>query len=316
MPMTVASLVLDIICMACLCWAHRDNAWLGADDVTRCLDCVPVLLIGNVVFNVLYNTMSSVFQAEACQMDVRLGSGPHATQLTGAFLNLADSVAIIIFTPVIDRLFVPGVERMLQQKVSLNMKIYVGIAAAIGSQLVAALLEYLRKDAEVFDIPSRCAPLDADGEHVRMSSISVFWMAIPYALIGIGEVLVNPVLQHYAYVGAPESMRSMLQAFNLFAMGGMPNAISAGLSMATKKFTPNNLNNGDLVNVYYINAALGIMGCAFFYWASYGVGKTEGKVGTVADNGDCEKAKREVSNMSCEAASTSTDDSTAVEYAI
>merc|ERR1712048_1442966 len=236
--------------------------------------------------------------------------------LTGAFLNLADSVAIIIFTPVIDRLFVPGVERMLQQKVSLNMKIYVGIAAAIGSQLVAAFLEYLRKDAEVLDIPSRCAPLGADGEHVRMSSISVFWMAIPYALIGIGEVLVNPVLQHYAYSGAPESMRSMLQAFNLFAMGGMPNAISAGLSMATQTYTPNNLNNGNLAYVYFINAAFGVLGGAIFYFVSSGVGKGEGKVGTVADNGDCEKAKREVPDISCEAGSTSTADSTAVEYTI
>merc|ERR1712217_739624 len=137
------------------------------------------------------------------------------------------------------------------------MKVYMGIAVAIGAQLVAALIEHLRKNAEVLDVPSKCAPLGADGKHVSMSSMSVFWMAIPYAMIGIGEVLVNPVLQHCAYNGAPDSMRSMLQAFNLFAMGGMPNAISAGLSMATKKFTPNNLNNGDLVNVYYINAALG-----------------------------------------------------------
>lgn len=313
MPMTVASLVLDIICMACLCWAHRDNAWLGADDVTRCLDCVPVLLVGNVAFNVLYNCMSSVFYAEACQMDTRLGSGSNALQLNGAFLNLADSFAIIIFTPLIDRFFVPGVERMLQQKVSLNMKIYAGIAAGIGSQLVAALLEYVRKDAALLDIPSHCAPLGADGEHIKMSSINVFWMAIPYALIGIGEVLVNPVLQHYAYGGAPESMRSMLQAFNLFAMGGMPNAISSGISMATKTFTPNNLNNGDLVNVYYINAAFGILGCAFFYFASSGVGKSDGKAGTIADNSETAKAPREVSDMSCGEASNSTLDMADVE---
>merc|ERR1711988_100469 len=105
MPMTVASLVLDINCMACLCWAHRDNTWLGADDVTRCLDCVPVLLVGNVAFNVLYMTMASVFYAEACQMDTRLGSGPDAMQLNGACLQLADSFTIITFTPLIERLF-------------------------------------------------------------------------------------------------------------------------------------------------------------------------------------------------------------------
>jgi len=67
-------------------------------------------------------------------------------------------------------------------------------------------------------------------------------------------------------------MRSMLQAFNLFAMGGMPNAISAGLSMATKSYTPNNLNDGNLVIVYCINAAFGTIGCAIFYWVSCGAG--------------------------------------------
>merc|ERR1711879_513587 len=110
-------------------------------------------------------------------------------------------------------------EGMLRQKVSLNMKIYAGIAVGIGSQLVAALLEQLRKNAAVLDIPSTCAPLGADGEHVRMSSISVWWMAIPYAMIGIAEVLVNPVLQHYAYVGAPESMPRCcrLLTFSLWA---------------------------------------------------------------------------------------------------
>merc|ERR1712083_1283203 len=84
-------------------------------------------------------------------------------------------------------------------------------------------------------------------------------------LIGIGEVLVNPVLQHKAYEGAPESMRSMLQAFNLFAMGGMPNAVSSALSLATAVFTPNNLNNGNLPMVYYINAVFGLVGCALYY---------------------------------------------------
>mmetsp|Transcript_44822 Transcript_44822/g.101477 ORF Transcript_44822/g.101477 Transcript_44822/m.101477 type:complete len:133 (-) Transcript_44822:14-412(-) len=99
--------------------------------------------------------------------------------------------------------------------------------------------------------------------------MSAFWMAMPYAMIGIGEVLVNPVLQHYAYEGAPESMRSMLQAFNLFAMGGMPNAVSSALTLTTKALTPNNLNRGNLEVVYYINAGLGLVGCGLYYLVSH-----------------------------------------------
>ena len=53
--LTLTSLVLDVVCIACLCLAHRDNSWLGKPDaVTRGLDVVPALLVGNTAFNVLY----------------------------------------------------------------------------------------------------------------------------------------------------------------------------------------------------------------------------------------------------------------------
>lgn len=271
--MTTASLVLDIVCVGCLCMAHRDNAWLGksevAREVARCLDCVPVLLVGNIVFNIQYNSMASVFYAESCQMDTRLGSAPDATQLNGAFFNLGDTGAIILFTPIIDGLCIPAAERCLKRRVSLNMKVYTGIAFACAAQLVAACLEYARRGAPVLEVGSLCAPLvegSETGEHVPISAISAFWMTIPYALIGIGEILVNPVLQHMAYEGAPANMRSLLQAFNLFAMGGLPNAFSSALTQATAPFTPNNLDDGNLPAVFFINAAIGVAGCGI-YWA-------------------------------------------------
>jgi len=289
--LTLMSLVLDVVCIACLCLAHRDNSWLGKPDaVTRGLDVVPVLLVGNTVFNVLYNTMSNVFYSQACQSDLRLGSGKDAFKLSGAFFNLADSAAIIVFTPLIDRLLIPGAERLLGRAVNFNLKVYAGIAVAIGSQLVAALLEYARRSAEVLPIGSECAPLLPDGEHVRMSGLSAFWMFLPYAMIGIGEVLVNPVLQHVAYKGADPSMKSMVQAFNLFAMGGMPNAISAAMTQATAPLTPNDLNDGDLPAVYFINAAFGLLGCAAYFLVSSAGGAEAG--GSKAG-----KAEQAVSNL-------------------
>merc|ERR1712151_1236936 len=71
----------------------------------------------------------------------------------------------------------------------------------------------------------------------------------------------EPCASAHCYEGAPASMRSMLQAFNLFAMGGMPNAVSSGLSLITQQYTPNNLNDGNLPMVYYINAIFAALGC-------------------------------------------------------
>ena len=59
-----------------------------------------------------------------------------------------------------------------------------------------------------------------------------------------------------------------LQAYNLFAMGGMPNAVSSGLTLITQQYTPNNLNDGNLPMVYYINAIFAVLGCDLYYWVS------------------------------------------------
>lgn len=62
-------------------------------------------------------------------------------------------------------------------------------------------------------------------------------MFLSYALVGAGEAfLVNPVLQHVAYSGADPSLRSLMQALCLFAMEGLPNAISAAMTEAMESF--------------------------------------------------------------------------------
>jgi len=272
--LTIASLLADLICIGCLCTAHYNNSWLGEPDcVTRCLDVVPKIIVGNVTFNVLYNTMFSLFYSQACQMDTRLAGG---LQLSGAFFNLGDAFAVIIFTPLLERLIVPFAERKLGREVSSNMKVLTGISVAIASQLTAAVLEYSRRSAEVLSIPSNCAPLASDGQHVRMSTMSAFWMVLPYAMVGIGEALVNPVLWHVAYTADP-SMKSLMQAFCQFAMGGLPNAISAALTQATKSWTPNNLNNGNLPMVYFVNAAFCLAGCAVYVFVTRSSGSKDGK---------------------------------------
>merc|ERR1740121_1788947 len=85
------------------------------------------------------------------------------------------------------------------------------------------------------------------------------------AMVGIGEIFVNPVLQHLAYEGAPSDLKPLLQAFNLFAMGALPNAIASNISQALKAQVPNDLNDGNLPVVYFINSAIGVVGIACFF---------------------------------------------------
>mmetsp|Transcript_64790 Transcript_64790/g.118332 ORF Transcript_64790/g.118332 Transcript_64790/m.118332 type:complete len:551 (+) Transcript_64790:138-1790(+) len=281
--MTSVTLAVTLICILCLCVAHYDNNWLGRNEVTRCLDCVPTLIVGNVAFAILYNTMLTVFYSQSCQMDTRIWRGS-AMQISGAFFNLADCIGVILFTPVVSNFCLPYAERLLGRPVTLDMKVYAGMACAMSSQLVAMVLEYARLNRQTLPIPSLCAPLRPDGVHVAMSDMSAWWMCIPYFLIGMGEVLVLPVLQHFTYEGASPSMRSLMQAFNLFAMGGMPGAISSTLNLAMARFTPNNLNQGSLPAVYQINIVLALFGCALYRVVSSSSARSQ-------DDSGFEKAK-------------------------
>jgi len=242
---------------------------------------VPILLVGNLFFNILQSTIGSVFLSEACQMDTRTDRSDFSVegfQRNGDFFRLANPIAIVVVTPLMDFVIYPLVKRTTGREVSMGIKVIAGFSFAIGAQLIAAAIEYQRRSDPVLSVPSHCAPYmmvkDSSGhvvmkeprEHVHMSTTNSFYMLAPYAMVGIGEILVNPVLQHLAYEGAPPEMKSLLQAFNLFAMGALPNAVASSISQALKAQVPNDLNNGNLPVVYFLNSAIGLVGifCFFF----------------------------------------------------
>ena len=68
----IVSAVVAVVCIGSLVIAHLNNkAFLPKGDVSDCLDCVPLLLVGNLFFGILQSTIASVFQSQACQMDTR-----------------------------------------------------------------------------------------------------------------------------------------------------------------------------------------------------------------------------------------------------
>lgn len=193
----------------------------------------------------------------------------------------------------------------------MGFKVIMGFSFAIAGQLAAAAIEYKRRGDEVLSVPSHCAPYyKHTHEKVHMSATNSMWMLVPYALVGIGEIFVNPVLQHLAYEGAPPEMRSLLQAFNLFAMGALPNAVASCISQALKGMVPNDLNNGDLPMVYFINSAIGVCGifCFFtvFHYAPQRLKGSQGKESREARKVD-ENSSSDDENGETEGSGSSSD---------
>lgn len=234
----------------------------SAEEAKQTFAAVPVIVVVNLAFNLCYNSMNAAFPSQACQMDLRVGG----KQLNGAFFNIADAVVIVVFTLICESCLYPLMARLSGRKsVSLTQKIILGLVIAAASNLAAAVLEIQRRQAPFLCNAgfSECAPGYADdGLHgTRMNDISAFWTFIPFAMVGIAEVLINPCMYCYSYESAPVEVRSLLQAFNLFFQGSVSNAFTA---VVAKLAYPNNLNKGHLEYYYYVNAACSVVGIGLY----------------------------------------------------
>merc|ERR1712187_550300 len=100
---------------------------------------------------------------------------------------------------------------------------------------------------------------------IYMSNISAFWMFVPFAFIGLGEIMVNPVLYYYAYSMTPPKTQSVIQAVNLVFQGAYPPALVAVFSSVLGSAQPNNLNLGHLEYFYYVCLAFCVIGTPIFF---------------------------------------------------
>jgi peptide/histidine transporter 3/4 len=269
--LTYLSLAIGIISCFCVAVTHMDNSFLQSlparpdlqgrddlftiEDVRATLKTIPLMLLINISFNLCYNSMNAAFPSQACQMNCFIGK---TQQLNGAFFNVGDALAIVIFAPLFEALLYPLWARIQGKDVSLGQKLMAGLCCAAASNAVAAILETARKNAPLMDNRafSDCAP-----DNTYMRNISAFYMFIPFGLVGFGEILVMPSMYYYAYEAAPKKVRATIQAFNLVAQGSISGAFSAALQLA---FVPKDLDTGNLNIYYYVNIAVAIVGIGLY----------------------------------------------------
>ncbi|CAJ1395368.1 unnamed protein product [Effrenium voratum] len=261
-----ACIFLVVANMSCT-WVrelNEEKASFTSNDAKQFFAAIPMIIVVNIAFNLCYNSMNNAFPSQACQMDLRLGN----TQLNGAFFNIADAFAIIIFTPLFETCLYPMIAKIKGSPVRLGQKIIAGLLIAAASNVSAALLEDKRKAAPYLCGPdigfSQCAPgYSEDGlEGTRMKDISAFYIFLPFTLVGIAEILVNPCMYCFSYEAAPMELRSLLQAVNLFFSGSVSNAFTA---VVAKMAYPNSLDDGNLNKYYYINVVISILGIGVYF---------------------------------------------------
>lgn len=246
-------------------WMTFDDAWV--DEVRRGVSACKVFL-WYPIYWLAYGQMTNNLTSQAATM--KLGGAPNdiVTNLNPLF--------IIILIPVMDFIVYPGL-RKAGILFSPIKRITAGFAFASLAMVSATVIQYYIYQKN----PCGKYANDCPGE----TPITVWVQVVPYALIGISEIMASITSLEYAFTKAPKNMRSLITAVSLFM-----NAISSAILQALVALSDDPL----LVWNYGVVAVLAFIGGVGFWLTFYKLDAKEdemnnlraGKIDTVAPVAD------------------------------
>eukprot|EP01035_Chromulina_nebulosa_P019152 gene19152-24993_t len=126
----------------------------AVEGVKAVVRLVP-FLFAMIPFWGVYSQMATVFQNQGCQMNLNVGS----FAIPVSALNIFDTLIILILVPIFDGILYPYLKKK-GYPLSMLGKIGIGLAVALVSMLVAAIVEYYRlknnpPDGNWYDVSAR-----------------------------------------------------------------------------------------------------------------------------------------------------------------
>ncbi|KAK6535897.1 hypothetical protein TWF281_000148 [Arthrobotrys megalospora] len=171
------------------------------------------------IFWVVYNQFSTNFISQAGQMDTH--------GIPNDLMQNFDPIAIIVFVPILDRIIYPFLQRARIPFPPIN-RIALGFTVASFAMAYAAIVQHLIYSSGPCYKSPLCPASEVNGV-AQGNKVHIAIQAPAYVLIGLSEILASVTGLEYAYMKAPPSMRSFVQALFLltYAIGA---AISEALS--------------------------------------------------------------------------------------
>ncbi|XP_015886226.3 protein NRT1/ PTR FAMILY 5.10 [Ziziphus jujuba] len=212
-----------------------------------------------VVFAIVFAQSSTFFTKQGATMNRELISG---FEIPAASLQSFNSIAIVLFVPVYDRILVPIVSSFTRKPsgITILQRIGTGILLSILTIVVAAFVETKRlKTAQEYglvDMPNATVPM------------SMWWLVPQYILLGIADVFTMVGMQEFFSEQVPTEMRSMGVSLYLSILG-MGSFLSSFLISAIDQITSgfgqdswfsSNLNRAHIDYFYWLLAGICAVG--------------------------------------------------------
>ncbi|XP_027089615.1 protein NRT1/ PTR FAMILY 8.2 [Coffea arabica] len=226
------------------------------EELKAIIRLLPIWATG-IIFSSVYGQMSTLFVLQGETMNTYVG---HSTfQIPPASLGIFDTLSVIFWVPVYDRIIVPVARKFTGHKNGLTQlqRMGIGLLISIFAMLSAGILELVRlryvKRHNSYDL-----------EEIPMS---IFWQVPQYFIIGCAEVFTFIGQLEFFYEQAPDAMRSLGVALSLttVALGNYLSSLLVTIvtRISTKNgkpgWIPNNLNRGHTDYFFWLLAVLSVL---------------------------------------------------------
>jgi len=215
--------------------------------------------------------MGNLFVLQGETMDKFVGNSTF--EIPSASLSIFDTLSVIFWVPVYDRIIVPVARKFTGHKNGLTQmqRMGIGLFISIFTMVSAAILELKRLQ------------MVRNNNYYELDSvpISIFWQVPQYFLIGCAEVFTFVGQLEFFYEQAPDAMRSMCSALSLttVALGNYLSSLLVTIvtSISTKNgkagWIPDNLNYGHIDYFFWLLGILSVLNLGAFLlisnWYTY-----------------------------------------------
>ncbi|BAF20586.1 Os07g0100600, partial [Oryza sativa Japonica Group] len=232
------------------------------EELKAVVRLLPVWASG-IVMSAVYGQMSTMFVLQGNTLDPRMGA---TFKIPSASLSIFDTLAVLAWVPVYDRLIVPAARRFTGHPRGFTQlqRMGIGLLISVFSMVAAGVLEVVRL---------RVAAAHGMLDSTSYLPISIFWQ-VQYFIIGAAEVFAFIGQIDFFYDQAPDDMRSTCTALSLTssALGNYLSTLLVVIVTAASTrggglgWIPDNLNRGHLDYFFWLLAALSAVNFLVYLW--------------------------------------------------
>ncbi|ESW18736.1 hypothetical protein PHAVU_006G065900 [Phaseolus vulgaris] len=235
------------------------------EELKSVLRLLPVWATG-IIFSTVYGQMSTLFVLQGQTMNTHVGNS--SFKIPPASLSIFDTLSVIFWVPVYDRIIVPVARKFTGHRNGITQlqRMGVGLFLSIFSMVAAAILELIRlkmvRRHNYYQL-----------EEVPMT---IFWQVPQYFVIGCAEVFYFIGQLEFFYEQAPDAMRSFCSALSLTTVALGQYLSSLLVTIVTKISTkngspgwiPDNLNFGHIDYFFWLLSLLSVLNLIAFLLVS------------------------------------------------